>query len=194
MYMLGFGGGPNRPSTPAAGLNGVPAAALLVARFQRADVALKAIGIVEPGSAWMFVSCVGSVKLMMTNAFALPVTCHAPAVAAVGCSVVATPLITVPKLRSRSVVSVIPVVTTTASAATDVLACAAACAGRTRSATHSSAFLTGQSPARSRARTEPSARVWNRGRHDQSRSRSDASNGRAATPVLRLRSQSAAAS
>src|SRR2546427_7759681 len=74
----------------------------------------------------MFVSCVGSVKLTVTNALALPVTCHAPALAAVGCSVVATPLMTVPKFRSRSVAIVIPTVTTTASADTDEPACAAA--------------------------------------------------------------------
>ena len=114
-----MGGGPNRPTAPVAGLNAVPAAAVLFARFQRADVALKVIGIVEPGSAWMLVSWVGSVKLMITNAFELPVTCHAPAVAAVGSTVVATPLITVPKFKSRSVAIVMPTVTTTASAVTD---------------------------------------------------------------------------
>src|SRR2546423_10934089 len=120
MYMFGLAGGPSRPTVPTAGLNGVPAAALLVARFQRADVPLNAMGIVEPGSAWMFVRAVGSVKLMMTNALPLPATCHAPAVAAVGCTVVATPLITVPNAKSRSVVIVIPTVTTTASAVTAV--------------------------------------------------------------------------
>src|SRR3954469_19234906 len=95
IYMLKLGGGPMRPTAPVAGLNAAPAAALLVARFHRADVALNEIGIVEPGSAWMFVSTVGKVKLMMTKAFALPLICHSPAVAAVGSTVVATPLITV---------------------------------------------------------------------------------------------------
>src|SRR5258708_3574687 len=66
----------------------------------------------------MFVSDVGKVKLMTTNALALPLTCHSPAFAAAGATVVATPLMTVPKLRSRMVAIVIPVVTTTASAAT----------------------------------------------------------------------------
>jgi len=72
----------------------------------------------------MFVSTVGSVKLTITNALLLPVTCHSPAVAAVGRTVVATPLITVPKFRSLSVAIVIPTVTTTASAFTDDPACA----------------------------------------------------------------------
>ena len=44
----------------------------------------------------MFVSVAGSVNVMIKNAFALPVTCQEPAVAAVGCTVVETPLITVP--------------------------------------------------------------------------------------------------
>src|SRR3989442_10144971 len=92
MYMFGLTGGPNRPTAPVAGLKAVPAAALLLARFQRADVALKVIGIVEPGSAWMLVSCVGSVKLTITNAFELPVTCHAPAGAAGGRTLRAPPL------------------------------------------------------------------------------------------------------
>src|SRR6266540_2518148 len=112
MYMFGFGDGPSRPTTPIAGLNAAATAASLLARFQRADVALKEIGIVEPGSAWMLVSCVGSVKLMITNAFELPVTCHSPAVAAVGSTVVAMPLMTVPKFKSRSVPIVMPTVTT----------------------------------------------------------------------------------
>src|SRR3954471_24895604 len=88
-YRVGLGGGPSRPTVPVAGLNAVAAAALLLARFQRADVLLNEIGIVEPGSAWTLVSVVGSVKLMITNAFALPVICHSPAVAAVGRTVVA---------------------------------------------------------------------------------------------------------
>src|SRR5437660_12598133 len=67
----------------------------------------------------MFVNVVGSVNVMITKALPLPVTCQAPAVTAVGCTVVETPLITVPKAKSRSVVIVIPTVTTTASAVTD---------------------------------------------------------------------------
>src|SRR2546423_10127323 len=97
--MFGLGGGPNRPTASLAGLNAVPAAALLLARFHRAEVALKEIGIVDPGSAWMLVNCAGSVKLMMTNAFELPVTCHAPAVAAVGSTVLAAPFMTVPEVQ-----------------------------------------------------------------------------------------------
>src|SRR5688572_25987723 len=111
MYRLGLGGGPRRPTAPPAGLNVVPPTGLLVARRQIADVALNAIGIVEPGNAWMLVSWVGSVKLITTNAFGLPRTSHSPAVTAVGATVVATPLITLPKSRSRSVETVIPVVT-----------------------------------------------------------------------------------
>src|SRR6266478_4401423 len=124
--MVGFALGPNRPTTPAAGLKIVPPTGLFVARRQIADVALKMIGMVEPGSAWMLVSCVGSVKLMITNAFELPVTCHAPAVAAVGSTVVATPLMTVPKFKSLRVAIVIPTVTTTASADTEAPDCASA--------------------------------------------------------------------
>src|SRR2546422_11395801 len=82
--MLGFAGGPNRPTAPAAGLKIVPPTGLLVARRQIADTPLKVIGIVEPGRAWMLVSRVGSVKLMITNAFELPVTCHSPAAAGGG--------------------------------------------------------------------------------------------------------------
>src|SRR5262245_5504441 len=124
MYMVGFAVGPNRPTAPVAGSNAVPPAGLFVARRQIVDAAPNEIGIVEPGNAWMFVSWVGSVKLITTNAFPLPLTCHAPALGAVGATVVATPLITVPKSRSRSVVIVIPVVTTTASATTEAVACA----------------------------------------------------------------------
>src|SRR2546427_10848685 len=113
--MLGFAAGPNRPTTPVAGLKIVPPTGLFVARRQIADTPLKMIGIVEPGSAWMLVSCVGSVKLMITNAFELPVTCHAPAVAAVGGAVVPTPLLTVAQARSRRAAVAIPHATTPAS-------------------------------------------------------------------------------
>src|SRR5712664_3715422 len=152
--MLGLGGGPSRPTIPIAGLNAAPAAGLLVARFQRADVALKMIGMVEPGSAWMLVSCVGSVKLMMTNAFELPVTCHAPAVAAVGSTVVATPLMTVPKFKSLRVAIVIPTVTTTASADTDAPDCATARPGTPRHTASTRMFLTAP---RSELNREPPA-------------------------------------
>src|SRR2546426_3033132 len=103
----------------------------------------------------MFVSCVGSVKLTVTNALALPVTCHAPALAAVGCSVVATPLMTVPKFRSRSVAIVIPTVTTTASADTDEPACAAARPVKPTQAANSRALLTELPAAPSREQQEP---------------------------------------
>src|SRR6266700_4030602 len=116
--MVGFAGGPNRPTTPREGLNAFAPAGLLFARRHSAAVRSNEIGIVDPGSAWMFVSTVGSVKAIVTKAFGLPVICHCPAVAAAGATVVATPLGTVPKLRSRMVAIVIPVVTTTASAAT----------------------------------------------------------------------------
>src|SRR3989449_10918719 len=155
MYMFGLTGGPNRPTAPVAGLKAVPAAALLLARFQRADVALKVIGIVEPGSAWMLVSCAGSVKLMITNAFELPVTCHAPAVAAVGSTVVATPLMTVPKFRSRRVAIVIPTVTTTASAEMVAPGCASARAHNVTETANSRALLTELPAAPSREQQEP---------------------------------------
>src|SRR5687768_15186278 len=118
MYIVGFGGGPSRPTAPPAGLNTVPPAGALFARRQIAEVALNEIGIVDPGNAWMFVSCVGTVKLITTNAFGLPLTCHSPAAGAVGATVVATPRITEPKLRSLSVAMVMPLVTTIASVAT----------------------------------------------------------------------------
>src|SRR5438445_603394 len=116
MYMFGLAGGPRRPTVPTLGLNVVAPAGLLVARRHSADVALKAIGIVEPGCAWMLVSWVGSVKLMFTKALPFPVTCHSPAAAWLGATVVATPLGTDPKFSCESVAIVIPTVTTTASA------------------------------------------------------------------------------
>src|SRR6184192_2141532 len=45
----------------------------------------------------MFVSTAGSTNAMLTSAFLLPWICHAPAPAAVGCTVVATPFGTLPK-------------------------------------------------------------------------------------------------
>src|SRR3989442_15591867 len=98
--MLGFAGGPNRPTAPAAGLKIVPPTGLLVARRQIADTPLKVIGIVEPGRAWMLVSRVGSVKLMITNAFELPVTCHSPAVAAAGRTRAAAPFVSRPRVQT----------------------------------------------------------------------------------------------
>src|ERR1051325_4643419 len=123
--MLKLGGGPRRPTAPVDGSKVLPPTGLLVERRQIADVALNEIGIVEPGSAWMFVSVVGSVKLMTTNALALPLACHSPAFAAVGRIVGGTPLIPPPNVRSCNVVRVMPVVTTTASAETLVDDCAA---------------------------------------------------------------------
>src|SRR5881397_133068 len=139
MYIVGFAGGPIRPNVPTVGLNVVAPAGLLVARRHSADVALNAIGIVEPGCAWILMSCVGSVKLMFTNAFPLPVTCHSPAAAWLGATVVATPLGTDPKFSSDSVAIVIPTVTTTASAETVAAFCptrgCAAAASRPRERT-----------------------------------------------------------
>src|SRR5258708_28834058 len=63
MYKVGVPGGPKRPVVPTLGSKTVPAAALLVLRFQIADVALNVIGMVEPGRAWMLVSTVGSVNV-----------------------------------------------------------------------------------------------------------------------------------
>src|SRR2546428_13078619 len=90
----------------------------------------------------MLVSWVGSVKLMITNALALPLTCHSPAFTAVGKIVLGTPLITVPKFRSRSVEIVIPTGTTTASADTEEPAWAAARADNPTHSANTSAFLT----------------------------------------------------
>src|SRR5881396_3357987 len=101
--MFGLAGGPRRPTVPTLGLNVVAPAGLLVARRHSADVALKAIGIVEPGCAWMLVSWVGSVRLMFTNALALPVICHSPAPAWLGATVDATPFGTEPKFSPESV-------------------------------------------------------------------------------------------
>src|ERR1051325_8081717 len=53
----------------------------------------------------MFVNSAGSTKVMLTSAFLLPWICHAPAPAAVGCTVVATPLATLAKFRLLSVVT-----------------------------------------------------------------------------------------
>src|SRR6266550_397772 len=103
----------------------------------------------------MLVSCVGRVKLMITNAFALPVTCHAPAVAAVGSTAVGTPLLTVPKFKSRNVAIVMPTVTTTASAETNALDCASARADSVTHAANSRARFTGQSTGQNRGPREP---------------------------------------
>src|SRR2546422_323882 len=105
--MNGFAGGPSLPVVTALGSNGVAPTTLLVPRFHNADAAPKEIGIVLPGSAWMFVSTVGNVNVMVTWAFLSPCTCHAPAAALDGSTLVGTPLSTVPKLRLRSDVTVI---------------------------------------------------------------------------------------
>src|SRR5712664_4859967 len=152
--MLGFGGGPNRPTAPVAGLKIVPPTGLFVARRQIADTALKLIGIVEPGRAWMLLSLVGSVKLMITNAFELPVTCHSPAAATVGSTDVGTPLMTVPKFKSLKVAIVMPAVTTTAAADTDAPDCATARPGTPRHTASTRMFLTAP---RSELNREPPA-------------------------------------
>src|SRR5690349_11491342 len=121
MYRVGVAGGPKRPVVPTLGSNAAPAAGLFVLRFQIAEVALKLMGIVEPGAAWMLFSTVGSVNVIVANAFLLPSTCHSPAPAAVGSTVVATPLGTEPKLRLRKVVIVMPTVTSSAVALIDAL-------------------------------------------------------------------------
>src|SRR5438067_6785175 len=56
----------------------------------------------------MFVNTAGSTKAMLTSAFLLPWICHAPAPAAVGSTVVASPFGTLPKLRLLKVVTVRP--------------------------------------------------------------------------------------
>src|SRR5438034_986547 len=110
---------------PKGGPTQTPAG-LLVARRHSAAAAPNAIGIVEPGCAWMLVSWVGSVRLMFTNALALPVICHSPAPAWLGATVDATPFGTEPKFSPESVATVIPTVTTTASAETVAAFCAVA--------------------------------------------------------------------
>src|SRR6266571_2630988 len=162
MYIVGLEVGPRRPTAPVAGSNAVPPTGLFVARRQIAEAALNEIGMVEPGSACILVSCVGSVKLMITNALALPLTCHSPAFTAVGKIVVGTPLMTVPKFRSRSVEIVIPTVTTTASADTDAPACAAARPGKPTHIANSRAFLTEPPAAPSHGPRPPSARPSDR--------------------------------
>src|SRR5690348_1318312 len=102
--MVGLGGGPSFPTVATWGSKTVAPAGLLVARRHSADVAPNEMGIVEPGCAWMLMSWVGSVKLMLTLAFALPETCHSPAPAWLGATVVATPFRTEPKARLLSVV------------------------------------------------------------------------------------------
>src|SRR5258708_6791974 len=121
MYKVGVPGGPKRPVVPTLGSKTVPAAALLVLRFQIADVALNVIGMVEPGRAWMLVSTVGRVNVIVANAFRLPSTCHSPAPAALGRTVVATPFGTEPKFRLLRVVIVMPTVTSSAVAAIEAL-------------------------------------------------------------------------
>src|SRR5436309_2145227 len=159
----GVAGGPKRPVVPTAGSKTVPAAGLFVLRFQIADVALNVIGMVEPGAAWMLLSRVGSVNVIETNAFLLPSTCHAPAPAAVGSTVVATPFGTEPKFRLRRVVIVMPTVTTSAVLPMEALLnCAltrrAVAASVSSANTANRARLMEYGRRRSRARPRPSAR------------------------------------
>src|SRR6266511_1445614 len=160
MYMLGLAVGPRRPTVPTLGLNAVAPAGLLVARRHSADAAPNAMGIVEPGCAWMLVSWAGSVKLMFTNAFEFPVICHSPAAARLGAIVVATPLGTEPKFSSESVEIVIPTVTTTASAETVAAFCAVAAGAATvqrPSARTGRRRITGCAPGPSHGRPAPAA-------------------------------------
>src|SRR2546422_2427204 len=128
----------------------------------------------------MLVSRVGKVKLRITNAFELPVTCHSPAVAAVGSTVVGTPLITVPKFRLLSVAIVMPTVTTTASAETVPPACAETRPLNPRHIATSSARFTGRPAARNHGPPAPSARPWDRDPRARRPLRSAANSGRAA--------------
>src|SRR5437660_4797484 len=162
-YSVGVAGGPKRPTVPMLGSNVVPAAGLLVLRFQIADVAPKVIGMVEPGAAWMLLSRVGSVNVIVANAFRLPSTCHAPAPAAVGSTVVARPLGTEPKFKSRSVVMVMPTVTSSAVAPIEALLnCALARRAVATSVSSANiadrARLMGYGRRRSRAPPRPSTR------------------------------------
>src|SRR2546423_4925273 len=104
--MYGLAGGPSFAVAPVLGLKAVAPATLFVARFQRPDVAPNESGIVLPGSACTLINSVGSTKPMLTSAFLVPWICHAPAPAAVGCTVVAMPFGTLPKFRLLKVVTV----------------------------------------------------------------------------------------
>src|SRR6266853_5663887 len=157
MYKVGVAGGPKRPIVPTLGSKTVPAAGLLVLRFQIADVALNVIGMVEPGRAWMLVSTVGSVNVIVVNAFLLPSTCHSPAPAAVGRTVVATPFGTEPKFRLRRVVIVMPTVTNSAVAAIEALLNCALARGAVAVSANSASNATG-------ARVMECGRRRNRGR------------------------------
>src|SRR5882672_9098056 len=142
----------------------------------------------------MFVSTVGNVKLMITNALLLPVTCHSPALAAVGNRVVATPLMTVPKFRARSVVSVMPTVTTTASAATVPPDCAETRPLNPRHIATSSARFTGRPAARNLGPPEPSARPRDRDPRARRPLHSATNTGRAPGAAAQPRSPDAAPS
>src|SRR6267378_8472865 len=142
----------------------------------------------------MLVSGVGSVKLMITNAFEPPVTCHSPAVAAVGSTVVGTPLITVPKFKSLSVAIVMPTVTTTASAARVPPDCAETRPLNPRHIATSSARFTGRPAARNLGPPEPSARPWDRDPRARRPLHSAANTGRAPGAAAQPRSPDAAPS
>src|SRR5690242_4164179 len=171
MYRVGVAGGPKRPVVPTLGSNAAPAAGLFVLRFQIAEVALKLMGIVEPGAAWMLFSTVGSVNVIVANAFLLPSTCHSPAPAAVGSTVVATPLGTEPKFKLRKVVIVMPTVTSSAVALTEALLnCAlprrAVATSVTSARSTAPARVMGCERRRNRARRAPSGRRADRDPHD----------------------------
>src|SRR2546427_11385449 len=84
MYIVGVEVGPRRPTAPVAGSNAVRPTGLFVARRQTAEAALNEIGMVGPGSAGRLVSCVGSERLLVTNAKPLPLPCHSPTLTARG--------------------------------------------------------------------------------------------------------------
>src|SRR5712664_2775246 len=100
---------------------------------------------------------------MITLAFELPVTCHSPAAATVGRTVVGTLLMTVPKFKSLKVAIVMPTVTTTASADTDAPDCATARPGTPRHTANTRMFLTAPRSELNREPPAPSARLWDRG-------------------------------
>jgi hypothetical protein len=78
-------------------LNTVPAVSPAVWRRHRAAVALKLMGIVMPGAAWMLFRTDGRVKLISTKALGVPLTIQTPACAVLGATVAGVPGSTVPK-------------------------------------------------------------------------------------------------
>src|SRR5512134_1112902 len=146
-YNSGRGGGPRRPVVPTLGSKGVAAPTPEFPRRQRAEVAPKLIGIVMPGRAWVLGSREGRVKLMFTNALAVPTTSHRPALGEVGSTVAGTPRVTTPKPRSASEVIVMPL--PTISALTGIVVekdCAPSQPGASARSAGSSSRLTGLRP------------------------------------------------